>query len=154
MQLNATMHGNSKIIIQSSKYESRKFKIEGMTNCSLNIGKDFYVNGMLFLEFTENTNVHIGNDCMFSYDIIIRTGDGHPIYSTKTKKRINLNSDIFIGNHVWVAARSVILKGTRISDNSIVGACSLCNKKFLDTNVIIAGVPASIKKHDIEWKRG
>ncbi len=154
LRLNATLCGESKIIIQSSKFASRDFKIESMTNCSLHIGKDCYVNGAVRIEFAENTNVHIGDNCMFSYDIIIRTGDGHPITSLKTGERINPNQDIFIGHRVWIAARAIILKGSVISDNSIVGAGSVCNKKFYDTNVVIAGSPACIKKRDINWQMG
>ena len=154
LQISAQMYGDSKIVIKSSKYENRKLKIQGMTNCTLTIEEDFYVNGQLFLEFTENTNIKIGQDCMFSYDIIMRTGDGHKIFSTQqTNERINPNEDIIIGNHVWVACKAIILKGAVISNNSIVGACSLVNKKFYEENVILAGIPAQIKKHGINWER-
>ena len=91
---------------------------------------------------------------MFSYDIIMRTGDGHKIFSTQqTNERINPNEDIIIGNHVWVACKAIILKGAVISNNSIVGACSLVNKKFYEENVLLAGIPAQIKKHGITWER-
>lgn len=154
LQISAQMYGDSKIVIKSSKYENRKLKIQGMTNCTLTIEEDFYVNGQLFLEFTENTNIKIGQDCMFSYDIIMRTGDGHKIFSTQqTNERINPNEDIIVGNHVWVACKAIILKGAIISNNSIVGACSLVNKKFYEENVILAGTPAVIKKRDILWER-
>ena len=151
LQLEASLHGNSKIIIQSSQFDKRSFKVSGMVNSELKIGKDFYINGQLFIEFTDNTKVHIGKNCVFSYDIIIRTGDGHQIRSLKTKKVINPNKDVIIGDHVWVACRTTILKGAVISDNSIVGACSLVNKEFHEQNVILAGFPADIKKRDIQW---
>ena len=154
LQISAQMYGDSKIVIKSSKYENRKLKIQGMTNCTLTIEEDFYVNGQLFLEFTENTNIKIGQDCMFSYDIIMRTGDGHKIFSTQqTNERINPNEDIIVGNHVWVACKAIILKGAIISNNSIVGACSLVNKKFYEEHVILAGTPAVIKKRNILWER-
>ena len=152
-QLEVKLYGNSKIIIQSSPYAKRRFKVTGMLNSELKIDENFAVNGQLRIEFTENTKVHIGKDCVFSYDIIIRTGDGHQIQSLKTKKVINENKDVTIGNHVWVACRATILKGSVIPDNSIVGACSLVNKEFHEQNVILAGVPADIKKRDIQWIR-
>ena len=153
LHLDATLCGNSRIIIAPSQYEHRDFKIRGMTNCTLDVGKDFYVNGQLFIEFTDNTSVHIGEDCMFSYDITIRTGDGHKIKSLKSGEYINPNQNVIIGNHVWVACKTTILKGAVISDNSIVAACSLVNKKFYEKNVILAGTPAQIKKYDIQWER-
>ena len=151
LELEAQLLGNSKIVIQSSQFDKRHFKVLGMVNSELKIDKDFYINGLLFIEFNDNTKVHIGKNCVFSYDIIIRTGDGHQIRSLKTKKVINANKDVYIGNHVWVGCRTTILKGTKVSDNSIVGACSLVNKEFYKQNVILAGVPADIRKRDIQW---
>ena len=124
-----------------------------MTNCTLDIGKDFYVNGQLFVEFTENTSVTIGQDCMFSYGITIRTGDGHTIRDAATNEILNPNEDVNIGNHVWVGCNTMILKGSIIPSNCIVGACSLVNKKFYEENAILVGAPATIKKHNIIWER-
>ena len=153
LELSANMCGNSKIIIKSSVHDCRKLKVDGMSNCVLNIGKDFSVNGTCVIEFSGKTRVDIGNDCMFSYDVIIRTGDGHNIYSLDTGKIINESQNVIIGNHVWIAGRSTVLKGSVIPDNSILGACSLCNKKFDEPSVILVGNPASIKKHNIRWER-
>lgn len=151
--LNATLHGNSKIVIKPSKYELRHINIDTMTNCTLEIESDFYVNGTLKIEFCNNTKVHIGQDCMFSYNILIRTGDGHKITTLKSNKQINPNQDIFIGNHVWIAGNATILKGAYIPDNTIIGASSLVNKKFTEKNTVIAGVPADVKKREIKWER-
>ena len=151
LQLEARLRGNSKVVIQSSKFDKRHFKVLGMVNSELEIGKDFYINGQLFIEFNDSTKVHIGKNCVFSYDIIMRTGDGHQIQSLKTKKVINFNKDIYIGDHVWVGCRTTILKGAIVSDNSVVGACSLVNKEFHEQNIILAGVPANIVKRDIQW---
>ena len=151
LHIEAKLYGDSKIIIKSSQYEKRNLKIKGMKNSVLNIDKDFSVNGQLFIQFTDNTNIYIGKDCVFSYGITMRTGDGHEIL--QKGKVINKNQDIIIGDHVWVGFNTNILKGSVISDNSIVGACSLVNKQFKQKNSIIAGVPADIKKHNIEWRR-
>ena len=151
--LNAKLCGNSKIVIQPSKYELRNINIDTMTNCTLEIEADFYVNGKLNIEFCDNTKVHIGQDCMFSYGILIRTGDGHKITTLKSSKRINPNQDVFIGNHVWIAGNAVILKGAYIPDNTIVGAASLVNKKFTTKNTVVAGIPADVKKRGVKWER-
>ena len=47
-----------------------------------------------------------------------------------------------IGNKVWMAAKTTILKGTKIGDNCIVGIGSLTNKDYNCSNMIIAGSPA------------
>lgn len=42
-------------------------------------------------------------------------------------------------------------KNTKISSNSIVAWNSVVNKKFDESNVVIAGNPATIVKRNINW---
>lgn len=93
----------------------------------------------------------IGMGCMFSWNIEIRTGDYHTIIDKETRKILNYNEDVIIGNHVWVGSDVYIGKGVKIADNSVVGAHSVVTRKFDETNVVIAGVPAKIVKRNIDW---
>ena len=125
-------------------------------NSKLFIDKNFSCEGMIICNGEEsNLSVKIGKDCMFSSGIIIRPNDGHSIYDLNTNMILNKpdTNSIEIGNHVWVGLNSTILKNTKISDNSIVGAGTIINKKFEDENVIIAGVPAKIIKKNVNWNR-
>ncbi|MBR1944932.1 MAG: glycosyltransferase [Alphaproteobacteria bacterium] len=98
--------------------------------------------------------ISVGNDCMFSHGILVRTSDGHKILDAQTKAPLNLPKDISVGSHVWVGARSVLLKGTVIPDNCIVGACSVVTKAFCETNRTIAGNPAKVvSDKKITWNR-
>ncbi len=97
---------------------------------------------------------HIGKDSMFSRDIIMLCGDGHVIQNKDTGEIVNKGGDIYIGNHVWVCARSVISKNSFIAEGSIVGVGSFVNKKFEEPNSILAGVPAKIlRANEITWRR-
>lgn len=106
-----------------------------------------------FLDTSEYTNVKLGKDCMLSYDIIIRTNDGHTIYDKNTREILNPLKDVVIGDHVWIGARAMILKGSHIPSNSMVGACSLVNKEFSEENTVIGGIPAKVIKKDVNWDR-
>ena len=86
--------------------------------------------------------VDIGDECMFARDIIIRNNDGHTITDTITGEILNAPEDIKIHDKVWVGTRCMILKGSEISEGSIVGAMALVNKKFCEPNILIAGGPA------------
>ncbi len=147
---------NSKIQIKSSKHliQNTNFYLYGK-NSEILIDENFSMNGgnMLLNDDAINKKIVIGKDCMFGWDIHIRTSDGHTVYDIETKKRINIPQDIIIGNHVWIAAKSFILKNTTLLDNTIVGACSLVNKKFDEENILIAGNPAKIKKREVNWDR-
>lgn len=151
MRMDVKMQNNSKIIIKPSSYEHRNFKIRGMQNCTLLVGKNFFMDGVCEMIFADNTNITIGDDTMIATGSYIRTGDGHQILSDGVV--INKNADVYIGNRVWVGYHVTILKGTYIMDDCVVGARSLVNRKFDETGVIIAGVPAKIIKHNITWNR-
>ncbi len=120
---------------------------------TLTIGRDFSCNDMS-LDFCHGDgDVTIGDDCMFSWNIIMRTGDYHTIIDTQTNEMTNPNGNITIGNHVWVGSDVMILKNTNIPDNTIVGTRALVNKNFTEPNTIIAGTPAKIIKQNKTWVR-
>lgn len=90
-------------------------------------------------------NTDIGSGCK------IIDNDFHPLpYSQRTpeeqidkiKKR-----PIVIGEGCFIGANSIILKGTVLGNNVVVGAGSVVSGKFPD-NVIIAGNPAKIIKQN------
>ena len=99
------------------------------------------------------TEIRIGNDCMFSEQIFITISDMHTIFDNDTKEVINKPQNIYIGNHVWLGLRTSVLKGARLSDYSVAGTGSIITKSFAESNVIIAGNPAKIIRHNINWSR-
>ncbi len=99
----------------------------------------------------ESTTCSIGNDCLFSNDVIIRTCDGHHINDLKGN-RINTSKSVRIEDRVWLGSRVIILKGVNICSDSVVGAGSVVSQSFNTSHVIIAGNPARIVKNDICWK--
>ena len=96
-------------------------------------------------------NILIGKGSLFSNNIEIHTTDYHGIYD-ENGERINPDKNIIIGNYVWIGLGCKILKGSEISDGSVIGAGSLVSGKFSEENVIIVGNPAKIIKHHIFWK--
>lgn len=101
---------------------------------------------------TESCTIELGNDCMLSDDIEIRTGDSHSIIDKETGSRLNPASSVFIESHVWVGAHARILKGSLIHSNSIIANSSVVSME-VPSHSIAAGVPAKIIKSGIDWKR-
>lgn len=104
--------------------------------------------GKVYFHTMEGSKISCGNDCMFSGNIVLRTTDGHAIIND-SGNRINLPKNITLGNHVWCGMNSVILKGSNIPNNSIIGANSVVNKQFKlvpNKTLYIAGNPAKIVK--------
>lgn len=104
---------------------------------------------------TENepNKIHIGKNAQISIDILMRTSDGHSLFNSEEKYPYNKPKDIIIGDNVWLGSRVVLLKGTHLPNNSVVGACSVVNKKFTEENIVIAGNPAKIIKRNTSWDR-
>ena len=117
------------------------------------LGKNTTVVGAeIFCDST--AKVHIGCDCMLSRNITIWGDDGHSILDKETHQIINKQKQpLTIGNNVWVGFGVSIMKNAKISDNSILGAFSVVGGQYLETNVIIAGIPAQIVKRNIIWDR-
>lgn len=97
-------------------------------------------------------SIAVGEDCMFSNNIIVRTSDSHPIYDSTTNERLNPAASVQIGNHVWIAPSSVVMKGANIGDGVIVGSHTMVNKK-VSANVLVVGMPMRVIKENVYWTR-
>ena len=115
------------------------------------IGIDCRLTGSVHFACIEGCSIRIGQDCLFSYEITMRTGDGHSILD-ENSNRINASADISIGNHVWVGHRATIGKGVYIPDNCIIGNSAVVTKSIDKSNCAIAGIPAKVIKENINWK--
>ena len=154
LQLKVKMYGDSEIVIMPRIYRGRKIRVRGMHYCKLYVGSDLSTNSECLIDFVDKTDVHIGDDCMFSDFIEIRTGDGHVIKDVQTDEVLNHNKSVYIGNHVWLGRGVMVLKGANIPDSSVVGAHSVVTKRFEQNGIVIAGSPARVVKQNITWGRG
>lgn len=117
------------------------------------MGYDNYLNGRLSVVLSEQKNIVIGNENLFSFGIWGRTADPHLVYSEETRRRINPSKSVFIGDHVWLGQNAMLLKGTRIHSGSIVGAMALTAGKEIESNTSWGGNPARQIAQGIFWHR-
>lgn len=118
---------------------------------SIYIGNNTMLNGVTI---TSYKSIFIGSDCQIASGTLIADTDFHPVdpkerllqvrRQTYDMKKVS-KKEVEIGNNVWIGWNCTILKGTKIGDNSIVGAGSIVLGEF-PSNVIIAGNPAKIVK--------
>ncbi len=148
------IYGSNNVIEidDSATFHKAHLVIRGNNNL-FKLGANVSVCNASFLLYGNNKSIKIGDDCMFSYDVEIWSGDGHAIFQLNETIPFNYGQDVEIGNHVWIGAHSRILKGVKIADGCIVGMQSLVTKDCLKTNSVIAGCPAKIIKNDIVWMR-
>lgn len=128
---------------------SAEFYIEDDNN-KITIGERTQLSGSAQLSCIEGTVIDVGKDCLFSSQIVFRTGDSHSVTDLEGN-RINQSKNIVINDHVWIGNRAVIGKGVEVGKNCIVAANAVVTNSFKESNVVIGGVPARIIKKDINW---
>lgn len=122
-------------------------------NNKITIDDGTTMEGNTQLAACESTNIFIGKDCMFANNVNLRTTDSHPILDSYGS-RINPAADIKISNHVWIGTYCLVLKGSSIPENCIIGACSLVTSaKTKYTNSIYCGNPVKLVRQGVNWER-
>lgn len=85
----------------------------------LTIGEKTYMNRYCMISAHEE--VTIGKECMFGPGVKIFDNDH--VHSPETGVSTKLKTaPIRIGDHCWIASDVIILRGTTIGDNSVIGA--------------------------------
>ena len=128
------------------------FWIEG-NNIKIIIGAKTTFTQLCHFNAQENgTCIIVGEECMFSNHIIVRTSDSHPIYDIESSNRINPAKSVKIGNRVWVAPDTKIMKGSVIGDGCVIGSNTMVTNTIPPQSLAV-GMPARVVKQNIRWSR-
>lgn len=114
------------------------------------IGNNFFCNKNCFISCSKK--VIIGKNVLLGWNVNVRDNDGHTIYNDGYK---NIQEkDVIIKDNVWLASYVDILKGSIVSEGSVVGYRScMSNRCFDEKNVLILGNPAKVVKKNISWRK-
>ncbi len=134
------------------RFSSGKIYLGGTTGQHIRIGADTTVEGA-YLLVDEAASIDIGRDCMFSTEIIMRTGDKHSILDVESGERVNRSRDIRIAERVWIGRDVTVLKGAVLHPETVVATRSLVSSAFGEGECVVAGVPARIVKRGVRWDR-
>jgi len=141
---------NSKLVIDGD------FVIGNGTRIFVDPGASLYIGGKKHESasgITERSlimvrkKVHIGADCIIAWNTFISDCDWHSVYGR------DVQADVTIGEHVWIACNVSILKGSNIGNNCIIGAHSIISKRSIPDNTLAAGNPIEIRANNIVWNR-
>jgi acetyltransferase-like isoleucine patch superfamily enzyme len=98
----------------------------------------------------DRTKITIGENCLFSNGISLRTSDHHSIIDLDTLQQLNFPADIIIGDHVWICPDVMVLKGVEIGAGSIIASRALVQKS-VPPKELWGGVPARMIKQRVSW---
>jgi acetyltransferase-like isoleucine patch superfamily enzyme len=113
----------------------------------LELGADTLINPNTKILVKES--VRIGGDCAISWDVLITDADWHFFLDTEGRKKKD-SAPVEIGDHVWIGARSTILKGSRIESGAVIGASSVVSG-HVHANSIVRGECAQELRRDVTW---
>lgn len=147
-----SFNGDNSIVYIRGGRDMVKVNVVVNYDCIVAIGRGNYFNGRLNIIASEQTSVLIGDNCLISFGIWIRTADPHLIYDADSHRRINPSKNIIIGDHVWIGQNALILKGSYIGSGSIIGGASVISGKKVSSNVSYAGNPARLIREEIFWE--
>lgn len=113
----------------------------------ISIGDGFGISGSTIYS---TASITIGKNATIGANCKIIDNDFHPLDPEQRRLSLNeqftLRKPIVIGDDCFIGMNSIILKGTTLGNNVVVGAGSVVHGTFPD-NCIIAGNPAKIIKY-------
>ena len=153
------MHPNSEVALDDNvSLNSSTFKCTSgsiyapcklVTICAsakILIGKDTGLNGTSIV--ARSKKIIIGQRVAIAPNVVIMDSPFHKLWPPSERNNYSgkeLDTDIYIGDDVWISTGCILLPGASIGKGSVVAARSLINKKF-PKNCLIGGMPAKIIK--------
>ncbi len=127
--------------------------------CGLSYGTTLEVNEDASLEsgfFTSNSHsvivvnkeMNFGNDVMLGRNVVIYDSDFHSLNDKES-----INEPVVIGDHVWIATNSTVLKGVHIGNGSVIAAGTILSEDVPERVLAGSGGNQRIISKDITWKR-
>lgn len=108
----------------------------------IKIGDNCRINGVYI---HAQKGITIGANCVIASGVNIMDSNGHQLKSYDRTSGRDEPSEIVIGNNVWIGLNAIILKGTIIGNNAVIGAGSVVKGEY-PANSLIMGNPAKLVK--------
>lgn len=112
----------------------------------IELGNDIGISGATIYA---RTRITIGDKCIIGGNVKILDNDFHPVdpvIREHTPSESYGTTPITIGRNVFIGCNSLILKGSSIGDNSVIGAGSVISG-MIPSNCMAAGNPAKVIKY-------
>jgi acetyltransferase-like isoleucine patch superfamily enzyme len=105
---------------------------------TVTIGKNSRINGAYI---HAQNSVTIGTNCLIASGVQILDSNGHEVISPNRTNGRDCPNPITIGNNVWIGINAIILKGTHIGDNCVIGANVVVKGNIKDNSIVTTAKP-------------
>ena len=101
--VNSSIHfegSNSLVYLSSTPDSQYPLNLQVFQDSVIYFGRESHMTAPVNVNVQEHQNLIIGNDCNLGSGTNIRTAFAYPIYSSKTKQRVNYPGSVLIGDHL------------------------------------------------------
>ena len=89
-----------------------------------------------------------GTNNHFSWHTLVMDSDQHEVVDC-TGQRVNEDAPVIFGDNVWCGCNTIVLKGTELCSDVMVGAGAVVHGHHTTPHVVLAGNPAKIVKENV-----
>lgn len=125
-------------------------KIRVRKNAECKLGSNVSLNSFNMIACHEK--IIIGDDCQLSPNVQIYDHDHDFTSENGVRDGKYKTAPIIIGNNVWIGANSVILRGTVIGDNAVIGAGCIVKGEVPPDTVLVQKRTSEYKMYEIKEK--
>jgi acetyltransferase-like isoleucine patch superfamily enzyme len=110
----------------------------------IDLGDDVFLNARC--EIRAREMVRVGAGSILAFDVIVMDTNHHDIEGVQT------TAPTIIGEHVWIGARALVLRGVTIGDGAVVAAGSVVTSD-VQQRTLVGGNPARVLRENVSWTR-
>ena len=112
----------------------------------IEIGDNVNIGNGTIIYASKCGGVSIGNNTMIAAQCYVIDTDHGIEKSTLMREQPNTVSPVRIGEDVWIAAGTKVLRGSVLEDGCVIGAQAVV-KGCIPKNAIAVGIPARVKRY-------
>ena len=135
-----------------------RFYIKALRRQGMDIkGQPIYIGATTSFDGKDYSRIHLSDQVVISSDVRLLTHDyslsrAFVASGKKLEREVYTLRDIYIGENSFIGTKSIIMPGTTIGRNVIIGAGSVVRGKIPDNSIVI-GNPAQVVGNTIEWAK-
>lgn len=96
--------------------------------------------------------IAFGRGVAVSWEVLLMDNDFHFIGTDGASEFPPREAAIVIGDHVWICARSTVLKGVELADGVVVAAGAIVPGSVTEPNTLVGGNPARVIRRGVRWR--
>lgn len=95
--------------------------------------------------------ITFGRGIAVSWEAMIMDTDFHFLSADEAGDYPPRDAPIVVGDHVWICARALILKGVTLADGVVVAAGAIVPNSVDEPHALVGGNPARVLRKGVRW---